>query len=129
MAIPAEVLNLCSLRSKHVAMAAAGESASTSAKGTESHEDPEGPEAMWRQVIGERSTAVGTFARVRAPKGVRLRKGPSAAHPDLGVLPFDDLVTVSESNDPVHWFIALRDRGLLPRATESFRGHDDYFED
>jgi hypothetical protein len=58
-----------------------------------------GSEGMWRQVIGERSTAVGKLGRVRAPKGVRLRKTAAAGAADLGVLPFDELVSIERRTE------------------------------
>jgi hypothetical protein len=58
-----------------------------------------GSEGMWRQVIGERSTAVGKLGRVRAPKGVRLRKAAAAGAADLGVLPFDELVSIERRTE------------------------------
>jgi len=58
-----------------------------------------GSEGMWRQVIGERSTAVGKLGRVRAPKGVRLRKGAAASAADLGILPFDELVSIERRTE------------------------------
>jgi nucleoid-associated protein YgaU len=58
-----------------------------------------GSEGMWRQVIGERSTAVGKLGRVRAPKGVRLRKGAAAGAADLGILPFDELVSIERRTE------------------------------
>jgi hypothetical protein len=53
-----------------------------------------GSEPMWGQIVGEASTSVGKLARVSAPKGVRLRTGAAANQPDLGILPFDELVQV-----------------------------------
>lgn len=58
-----------------------------------------GAAAMWQQLIGEHSTAVGKLARVSAPKGVRLRTGPARGQPDLGVLPFDELVRVERRTE------------------------------
>ena len=73
--------------------------APTAGEGAAEEARDHGPEAMWRQVIGERSTAVGQLARVRAPRGVRLRQAPSAAAPELGILPFDELVSVERRTD------------------------------
>ena len=58
-----------------------------------------GSEAMWRHAMGERSTAVGTLARVRAPKGVRLRSRPAPGAPELGVLRFDELISVERRTE------------------------------
>jgi len=52
---------------------------------------------MWREIVGERSSAVDKLARVRAPKGVRLRPRPGAAS-DI-ILPFDTLVRVQRRTD------------------------------
>lgn len=57
------------------------------------------PDAMWRHVVGETSIAVGKLARVRAPKGVRLRTGAAPNQPDLGVLPFDELLRVERRTE------------------------------
>lgn len=57
------------------------------------------PEEMWREVIGERSAPVGKLGRVRAPKGVRLRRAPAVGAADLGVLPFDELVFVERRTE------------------------------
>lgn len=54
----------------------------------------DGSAEMWQHVLGERSSPVGKLARVSAPKGVRLRTGAAANQPDLGILPFDELVSV-----------------------------------
>ena len=71
-------------------------------EGAES-EDPRarasGSEGMWRHVIGERSTSVGKLGRVRAPSGVRLRKGAAAGQPDLGILPFGELVSIERRTE------------------------------
>jgi hypothetical protein len=61
---------------------------------------------MWGQVVGEASTSVGKLARVSAPKGVRLRTGAAVNQPDLGILPFDELVQV-ERRTAHGWFWVL----------------------
>lgn len=58
-----------------------------------------GDDAMWRHVIGERSTAVGKLARVRAPHGVRFRTTPAAGSGDVGIAPFDELVQVERRTE------------------------------
>ncbi|MBE7451367.1 MAG: DUF4157 domain-containing protein [Kofleriaceae bacterium] len=58
-----------------------------------------GTSAMWRQIIGERSTPVGKMARVRAERGVRLRVRPAADEADVGIMPFDELVQVERRTD------------------------------
>lgn len=58
-----------------------------------------GTTAMWRQIIGERSTPVGKLARVRAERGVRLRVRPAADEADVGIMPFDELVQVERRTD------------------------------
>jgi hypothetical protein len=58
-----------------------------------------GSAAMWNHIVGERSTAVGKLARVSAPKGVRLRTGAGGDQPDLGVMPFDELVAVERRTE------------------------------
>ena len=60
---------------------------------------PAGSAAMWQHILGERSSAVGKLARVSAPKGVRLRTGAAANQPDLGILPFDELVSVERRTE------------------------------
>lgn len=55
--------------------------------------------AMWSHIIGERSTEVGKLARVRAPNGVKLRERPAPGQPALGVLPFDELVSVERKTE------------------------------
>lgn len=67
-----------------------------------------GSSAMWRQVIGERSTAVGKMGRVRAPNGVRLRTRPAPGEPDTGIMPFDELVQVERRTDHGWcWVVAM----------------------
>jgi len=58
-----------------------------------------GTNEMWRQVIGEKSTPVGKMARVRAPKGLRLRTRPAPGEPDVGIMPFDELVQVERRTE------------------------------
>jgi hypothetical protein len=89
-------------------MAAMGLGPAVGEEGGAAHEGAEaeapgagaaGSEGMWREVIGERSTAVGKLGRVRAPKGVRLRKAAAASAADLGVLPFDELVSIERRTE------------------------------
>ncbi len=67
-----------------------------------------GDDAMCRHVVGERSTAVGKLARVRAPRGVRLRTQPASGAADVGIAPFDELVQVERRTDHGWcWVVAL----------------------
>ncbi len=58
-----------------------------------------GPGAMWSHIIGERSTSVGKLARVKAPGGVHLRIRAAAEQPSLGILPFNELITVERRTE------------------------------
>jgi hypothetical protein len=58
-----------------------------------------GSPGMWQHVIGERSTAVGKMARVRAPKGLRLRTRAAAESPDVGIMPFNELLRVERRTE------------------------------
>lgn len=51
-------------------------------------------EMLWRERIGEASTTFDKIGHVNAPLGVRLRRGPHAGSPELGIIPFDTRVHI-----------------------------------
>lgn len=48
----------------------------------------------WTHLIGEASAPVGEFARVKVPRGLRLRRAPHADAETTAVMPFDTLIRV-----------------------------------
>jgi hypothetical protein len=95
----AEALGAGAAGSEGTAEALGAGAAGSEGKAEAARAGAAGSEGMWRQVIGERSTAVGKLGRVRAPKGVRLRKTAAASAADLGVLPFDELVSIERRTE------------------------------
>lgn len=90
---------LAALRGSPVASEPAEKSAPEDSPDSDTARGRSGQDGMWQHVIGEASSAVGKLARVRAPKGVRLRARPAADQPTLGILPFDALISVERRTE------------------------------
>ncbi len=58
-----------------------------------------------RRFSGRSSTAVGRMGRVEAPKGLRLRAGPSAGAATMAILPFDTLVHVERKTEHGWYYV------------------------
>lgn len=98
------------------ASAASGEADATASATAAS---PSSSDAMWRHVVGEASTTVGKLARVRAPKGVRVRTRPAPNQPDLGILPFDELVSVERRTEHGWcWVVPMGQSAVAPGFCE-----------
>jgi hypothetical protein len=92
---------------RHLALPGSGRSATsrlvqrqpsdTTASGERKNESSS--DSMWQQVVGEHSITFDKIARVRAPKGVKLRSRPAGNAPHEVILPFDELVKVQRKTD------------------------------
>ena len=65
----------------------------------------DGNDDTWQALLGEKSTAVGRMRRVEAPKGLRLRTGPSAGAATMAILPFDTLVHVERKTEHGWYYV------------------------